>query len=947
MYQSWLVDPKSVHKSWDVYFRNVQNGVQPPAAFVPPPSLMSSFHGRTEQSSEANIQEAQKIHLNVSVQQIIRAYQVMGHNQAKIDPLGIMERPQIEALKPETYGITQAQLDTVINTGDIKVQGVTIGFLVEGKMTIRQIVDTLQRTYCGSVGVEYMHIQSLEKCNWLRERIEAPNAYQLSHEEKLNAYDRLSWATNFERFLAIKFQDKRFGCDGSEIMIPGLKFLIDQAGERGIKDIVFGMAHRGRLNVLSNVLRKPPEAIFHEFQYGTLTIDDIASGDVKYHLGTSYDRPTRQGKKVHLSLVANPSHLEAVNPVVEGKVAAKQFFINDTEHSTVMPVLIHGDASFAGQGVVYETATLSKLPHYKTGGSIHVIINNQIGFTTNPGDGRPGQYCTEVMKSTGAPIFHVNGDDPDAVCWIFKLAADWRQKFHDDIVIDIVCYRRHGHNESDQPKFTQPLMYSKIEKQPATLDIYGQKLINTGILSKERIKEIDATVNMVYNKAFDEAKNYKSKDSDWLSSKWEGFKGPDQLARIKNTGISKTVFDTVYQAITSYPSHFVLHPNLKRIMDQKKSTHDNGEPVDWATAEALAFGSLLLEGSHVRLSGQDVERGTFSHRHAVLHDQKTGATYTPLNNIPGQKSVFKVSNSFLSEFAVLGYELGFSLHDPNALVLWEAQFGDFVNGSQIILDQFLSSGEQKWLRQSGLTLLLPHGFEGMGPEHSSARLERFLQMCDQDFDAIPDPNDSPSKQIQRTNWQIVNCTTPANYFHVIRSQTHRDFRKPLIIFTPKSLLRHPLAKSPHTAFDDSGDSTRFIRVYWEVDKDLVPDNQIKKVVFCSGKVYYDLYEERNKRKIKDVALVRVEMLAPFPYHEIKREIQRYPNASITWCQEEPKNMGAYTFMFFNFRSLLRYANDSRELKYNGRSSSASPATGSSKQHQKEVQKLLNEVFSSK
>eukprot|EP01124_Arcella_intermedia_P024163 TRINITY_DN4007_c0_g1_i1.p1 TRINITY_DN4007_c0_g1~~TRINITY_DN4007_c0_g1_i1.p1 ORF type:complete len:1016 (-),score=165.40 TRINITY_DN4007_c0_g1_i1:37-3084(-) len=957
MYSAWLVDPKSVHKSWDVYFSNVQGGAPPGAAFVMPPTIrdvkFQAFAPSPAPSlspasapTQATSIDAKQLSLTIAVQQLIRAYQVMGHNKATLDPLGIQKPHDLAALSPQSYGISESQMNAQIKRSDLQIQSVTLGFLSVDKdvLTVKEIIENLERVYCGNVGVEYMHIQDRAKCNWLRERIEHRGSYVLPNQDRLVNYDRLTWATLFEQYLGKKFHDKRFGCDGGEVMIPGLKTLIDEAGEQGIEDIVFGMAHRGRLNVLANVLRKPLESIFHEFHWGTLTIEDIHSGDVKYHLGTSFDRPTRQGKKVHLSLVGNPSHLETVNPVVEGKVAAKQFYTKDTNGSKVMGVLIHGDASFAGQGVVYETVTLSKLPKYRTGGTIHVIINNQIGFTTDPTDSRPGYYCTEVMKSTGAPIFHVNGDDPDAVCWVFKLAAEWRQAWHEDCVVDIVCYRRHGHNEVDQPHYTQPLLYSKIDRHPTTLELYSRKLISEGILTKERMEELDKVVMARFDQAFDDAKAYKPTPTDWLSSKWVGFKGPAQLARIKNTGIKKSLFNDVATSLTKLPEGFVLHPNIKRMLDQKKTALEKGEPLDWATGEALAFGSLLLEGFHVRLSGQDVERGTFSHRHAVLHDQKTGEKYTPLNNLPGQKVPFTVSNSFLSEYAVLGYEMGFSLVDPNALIIWEAQFGDFCNGAQIILDQYISSGEQKWMRQSGITLLLPHGMEGMGPEHSSARMERFLQMCDQDFDVVPNMDITVRNQIQRTNWQIVNCTTPANFFHVLRRQMHREFRKPLVIFTPKSLLRHPLAKSPQTAFDDSGDDTRFIRVFYEVDNDLVPDDKVKRVIFCTGKIYYDLYTERANKHIKNIPLVRIEQLAPFPFDHVQRELMRYPNAEVVWCQEEPKNMGAWTFVYFNFRTTLKHINDSREVKYIGRPSSASPATGSAKQHTKEVQKLLAEAL---
>eukprot|EP01125_Pyxidicula_operculata_P002765 TRINITY_DN125_c0_g2_i1.p1 TRINITY_DN125_c0_g2~~TRINITY_DN125_c0_g2_i1.p1 ORF type:complete len:997 (-),score=267.81 TRINITY_DN125_c0_g2_i1:88-3078(-) len=938
MYEAWKEDPESVHVSWKTYFSNVEKDVPAGDAFALPPSLGGEVSFQAEDS--------RSFKLGVKVQQLIRAYQVMGHNKANLDPLGLMERPDVKELNLESYGLTESDLDTVVN---LESDNITYGFLTGKSLTVRQIVDALKDSYCNTMGIEYMHIQDRQKCNWLRERIEnRKNTYVVSKEDRKNLYDRLAWASLFEQYLQKKFTEKRFGCDGGEVMIPGLKTLVDYSADLGVEDIVFGMAHRGRLNVLANVLRKPYSKIFHEFTWGTTTRDDFASGDVKYHLGTSYDRPTRNGKNIHLCLVANPSHLEAVNPVVEGKVAAKQYYSKDKEQKKVMAVLIHGDASFVGQGVVYESIQMSGLPKYTTGGTLHVIINNQIGFTTDPVDSRPGQYCTDVMKSAGAPIFHVNADDPDMVIWVMKLAVEYRQTFHDDVVVDIICYRRHGHNEIDQPKYTQPLLYQTIDKHPTTLDIYAKKLVAEGVASKEEINDMNKAVLDGLEKHFEEAKNPdKSGEStinDWLSSRWEGFKGPKQLARIKNTGITNSLFDQVARALYEVPQGFTLHPNLSKMMQQKKEMLTTGQDIDWATAEALAFGSLLVEGFHVRLSGQDVERGTFSHRHAVLHDQKTGQEYVPLNNIPEQKSLLSIKNSFLSEYAALGYELGFSLEDPNALIMWEAQFGDFANGAQIIIDQFISSGEQKWMRQSGLTLLLPHGFEGQGPEHSSARLERFLQMSDQDLDNIPPMDINHRTQIQRSNWQIVNCTTPANYFHVLRRQLHREFRKPLIVFTPKSLLRHPLCKSPRTAFDDVGDDTRFIRLYPEVDQNLLPNNDIKRVIFCTGKVYYDLYEERKKLGVKDVVICRVEQLAPFPFDHVAREISNYPNAQVTWVQEEPKNMGAYTFCYFNLKTTLRSLNDKRNVHYIGRPSSASPATGSNKIHVKEQAKLVSDAL---
>lgn len=944
MYNAWVKDPNSVHTSWSAYFSNIVSGVPPEQAFVKPPSLGGTIP-QFSVSPQATDSTLKQLRLSVQVQSMIRAYQVMGHNMANLDPLGLMERKELPALKPETYGISESDMD--LHVTQLKSEGITLGFIRSDEpMTVRQVLNELKTAYCDTIGAEFMHIQDRAQCNWLRERLEnRQNTYVPTPDDRRNTHNRLAWATYFEEFCDKKFSERRFGCDGGESIIPAIKTFIDHASEHGVEAIVFGMAHRGRLNVLTNIVRKPLAAIFNEFQSGTFHIDDIASGDVKYHLGTSCDRPTRNGKQIHLSLVANPSHLEAVNPVVEGKVYAKQFFKHQSKKEKVVSLLIHGDASFAGQGVVYETITMAGLPKYCTGGTVHVIINNQIGFTTNPEDLRPGQYCTDVAKSAGAPIFHVNGDDPDALCWVMKLAAEWRQTFLKDIVIDIICYRRFGHNETDQPKFTQPVLYAKIEKQPKTLKIYEQLLKSQGILTEEDIQKTQVEVNTTFENELKKAPTYQPNKTDWLCDNWQGIKGPGQLAQIQSTGVPLPLIATVSKALTTVPPGFNLHSVPKKGLEAKEKMFQTGKDIDWATAEALAFGTILLEGFHVRLSGQDVERGTFSHRHAVLHDQLTGAEYVPLNNIEGQKAHLAIQNSFLSEYAALGFELGFSLENPNSLVMWEGQFGDFANGAQIMIDQFISSGEQKWMRQSGLVLLLPHGYEGQGPEHSSARIERFLQMCDQNLDAIPNMDQSQRRQIQLINYQIVNCTTPANYFHVLRRQLHREFRKPLVIFTPKTLLRHELAKSPISAFDDVGDDTRFLRVIHEVDTDIVSPEKCRRIIFCSGKVYYDLYKQRAERNIKDIPIIRVEQLAPFPFDHVSKEIQKHPNAQIMWVQEEPKNMGAWTFAFFNIRTCLRSLNDTRQLKYAGRSYSAAPATGNKKVHDKELKKLLDEAFS--
>lgn len=634
--------------------------------------------------------------------------------------------------------------------------------------------------------------------------------------------------------------------------------------------------------------------------------------------------------------------MEAVNPVVEGKAKCKQYYKKDFSHDKVLSIQIHGDASFAGQGVVYETVNMSGLDGYTTGGTIHVIINNQIGFTTDPKLARGGKYCTDLIKGTDTPIFHVNGDDPEAVVYVMKLATEWRHQFKKDVVVDLVCYRRHGHNEIDEPAFTQPLMYKAINKHKPVLELYKQKLLNEKVLTVENFNAMSEKALGIMEKAFEMGKTYIIHTADWLESRWTGFKSPAQLARIKPTGINIDILKKIGKVLVSIPEGFSVNPKLKRILKAKEQMFETGKGIDWATGEALAIGSLLLEGFHVRLAGQDVQRGTFSHRHACWTDQETGELYTPLNSLPDKKEEFHVINSCLSEYAALGFELGYSLESPNTLVMWEAQFGDFVNGAQIIIDQFLSCGEQKWFRQSGLTLLLPHGMEGQGPEHSSCRLERFLQLSDMDPDIFINGKDDIN---QKANWTVVNCSTPANYFHVLRQQIHREYRKPLIIATPKALLRHPLAVSSLEEFDDVGDDTGFRKVIGEVTKDLVDESKIRRLIFCSGKVYYDLFEERQKRGIKDVAIVRVEQLSPFPFNDVLKQIKKYPNAQVSWAQEEHKNQGAWYFVHFCLRTCLKQnGNENIEPHYIGRGVAASPATGSSILHQIQFEKLLEDAF---
>ncbi|GLT89001.1 hypothetical protein SLE2022_070050 [Rubroshorea leprosula] len=933
--RAWEADPTSVDESWDIFFRNFTG--QPPTA--------SGVSGQT-------MQESMRLLL------LVRAYQVNGHMKANLDPLSLEQREIPAELDPAVYGFTEADLDREFFIGVWRMSG----FLSNNRpvQTLRSILTRLEQAYCGSIGYEYMHIDDREKCNWLRERIETPTQLQHNTERRLVILDRLIWSTQFENFLATKMKTaKRFGLEGGETLIPGMKQMFDRAADLGVESIIVGMPHRGRLNVLGNVFRKPLRKIFSEFDKKSKPVEEVGlytgTGDVKYHLGTSYDRPTRGGKHIHLSLVANPSHLEAVDPVVIGKTRAKQYYSNDVERTRNMGVLIHGDGSFAGQGVVYETLHLSALPNYTTGGTIHVVVNNQVAFTTDPRSGRSSQYCTDAAKALNAPIFHVNGDDMDAVAHVCELAAEWRQTFHSDVVVDIVCYRRFGHNEIDEPFFTQPKMYKVIQKHPSSLEIYKTKLLESGEVTREDIDRMQKKVDAILSEEFLNSKSYVQNKRDWLSAYWQGFKSPEQLSAIQNTGVNPDVLKAVGKAITVLPDNFKPHKSVKRVYEERARMIETGEGLDWAMGEALAFATLLVEGNHVRLSGQDVERGTFSHRHAMVHDQETGNKYCPLAHVMEDQNeeMFTVSNSSLSEFGVLGFELGYSMENPDALVLWEAQFGDFSNGAQVIFDQFLSSGEAKWLRQSGLVVLLPHGYDGQGPEHSSARLERFLQMSDDDPYVIPEMDPTLRNQIQKCNWQVVNVTTPANYFHVLRRQVHRDFRKPLIVMSPKNLLRYKFCKSNlsefgdvqgHPGFDKQG--TRFKRLIKDQNDHSEVEKGIRRLILCSGKIYYELDEERKRVEVNDIAICRVEQLCPFPYDLIQRELQRYPNAEVVWCQEEPVNMGAYSYIAPRLCTTLKALGrgSMEDIKYVGRVPSAATATGFLQVHQNEQAEILQRAM---
>ncbi len=966
LYADYQNDPASVSEDWRAFFAALKDNaadVKKNAAgaswrkkdwpITPNGELVSAFDGdwgQVEQRIETKVKakaaeggvtltEAQ-IHQatrdSVRAIMMIRAYRMRGHLHADLDPLGLANPLEdYNELSPEAYGFTEADFDRPIFIDNV---------LGLETATIRQMLEILRRTYCSTLGVEFMHISNPEEKAWIQERIEGPDkGVTFTPNGKRAILQKLIEAEGFEQFLDVKYKGtKRFGLDGGESLIPALEQIIKRGGQMGLKEIVLGMAHRGRLNVLSQVMGKPHRAIFHEFKGGSFAPDDVeGSGDVKYHLGASSDREF-DGNKVHLSLTANPSHLEIVDPVVMGKARAKQDqlfgrkredIVPLHERAKVMPLLIHGDAAFAGQGVVAECFGLSGLRGHRVAGTVHFIINNQIGFTTNPRFSRSSPYPSDVAKMIEAPIFHVNGDDPEAVVYAAKVATEFRMTFHKPVVVDMFCYRRFGHNEGDEPAFTQPIMYKKIRSHPTTIEIYSKKLIKEGLVTEEDVERMKADWRAHLEAEFEAGQSYRPNKADWLDGAWSGLRTADNEdeQRRGKTAVPMKTLKEIGKKLTEVPENFEVHRTIRRFLDNRRKMIETGEGIDWATAEALAFGSILLEGNPVRLSGQDSERGTFSQRHSVLYDQRDESRYIPLNHLGPQQSYYEVINSMLSEEAVLGFEYGYSLAEPRALVLWEAQFGDFANGAQVVFDQFISSGERKWLRMSGLVCLLPHGYEGQGPEHSSARLERFLQMCAED------------------NMQVANCTTPANYFHILRRQLKRDFRKPLILMTPKSLLRHKRCVS--TLAEMSGESS-FHRLLWddaEYLKDqpikLVKDSKIRRVIMCSGKVYYDLYEEREKRGINDIYLLRIEQLYPFPAKALINELSRFRNAEMVWCQEEPKNMGAWSFIDPYLEWVLQHIDAKHQrVRYTGRPAAASPATGLMSKHLEQLAAFLEDAL---
>lgn len=942
LYSQYLTSPSKIDDSWRAFFdtlddneaallRELQGASWTPeenrrnktnfgVGVVGEPGVAVTTAAKTKTGAPANqddIRSAAKD--SISALMLIRAFRARGHLISNLDPLGLKEVAYHAELDPAFYGFTDGDYDRKIFIN---------GVLGKETATLREILDILKQTYSGTIGVEYTHMTDPDQKQWIQQRIEgARNQADFSVDGKKAILQRLTSAETFEKFLHVKYTGtKRFGLDGGEALIPALEQVMKRGSQLGVEEVVLGMAHRGRLNVLTNVFSKPFTALFSEFQGNSPNPGDVqGSGDVKYHLGTSADRDF-DGRSVHVSLTANPSHLEAVNPVVIGKVRAKQVLRYDRDATKVIPILLHGDAAFAGQGLVAETLMISELPGYRVGGTIHIVTNNQIGFTTMPKFSRSGPYCTDIAKMLSAPIFHVNGDDPEAVVHITRIATEFRQEFKKDVVIDIFCYRRFGHNEGDEPAFTQPLMYKTIRSQKTTREIYAAQLIGEGTITEAESQGMVDEFTTYLEQAFEATKSYKPNKADYLEGAWTGLKVASGDERRGATSVTEKDMQMLGKVLTTVPNGFNINPKIARQLEAKQDMFKTGQGFDWGTAEALAFGSLLDETFRVRLSGQDVGRGTFSHRHAIMYDQETEQKYIPLQNISAEQGQFEVHDSPLSEAAVLGFEYGYSLADPKTLVLWEAQFGDFVNGAQVLIDQFISSAESKWLRMSGLVMLLPHGYEGQGPEHSSARLERFLQNSAED------------------NWQVTNITTPANYFHALRRQLHRDFRKPLINMSPKSLLRHKLAVSPMDMF--TGDST-FHRILWDDARDtLAKGKDIKRVVLCSGKVYYDLFEEREKRGLKDVMILRLEQLYPFPAKALITELKLYPNADIVWCQEEPRNQGSWGYIHERIEDVLvEMKHKAARPKYAGRPDAAAPATGLMKRHQAEQAALVDAALS--
>ena len=926
MYVKFIEGDTTIPQSWKSYFEDLGEDLNDVIKEIEGPNWKpNKIKINLNQENLKESQKVNQINIKDSIKAIalIRAYRINGHLIANLDPLGMMERKYMHELHPEDYGFKKDDFNRKIYLDS---------YLDRDFASLKEIIKLLKDKYCSSIGVEYMHMTEREEKIWFRERMEKEeNKVSFTNNGKKAILNKLIQAEGFEKYLALKFVGtKRFGLDGAESLIPALEQIIKRGGQLGVKEIKIGMPHRGRLNVLANLLQKSYKKIFNEFTGEFSETHDDSTGDVKYHLGASSDR-TFDDIPVHISLTDNPSHLEAVDPVVLGQTRAKQFYHNDTKRNKVIPILIHGDAAFAGQGVVAECFAMSGLKGHNTGGTIHIIVNNQIGFTTSPRFARSSPYPSDLGKVVESPILHCNGDDPEAVVHCAKIAIEFRQKFNKDVVIDVICYRRFGHNEGDEPSFTQPLMYEKIKSHPSTLKVYGKKLIDEKIISEQEFNAQIKDFKNLLDEQYKSAKNYQPK-LKWFEGTWSRYKPEKGKDRRGNSGVNSEKLRIISEKINKIPAEINIHKTIKKILELRRQSVESGQGIDWSSAESLAFGSLLEEGYPVRLVGQDSVRGTFSQRHSVLRNQTDNSRYVPLNNISKNQKNFEIVDSFLSELAVLGFEYGYSMVEPNTLTLWEAQFGDFANGAQVVIDQFIASGERKWSRASGLVLLLPHGYEGQGPEHSSARLERFLQLGAQE------------------NIQVMNCTTPANYFHALRRQIHRDFRKPLIIMTPKSLLRNKYCTSN---LEDFGKENFFHRILNDhaLEKrsnfiKLKDNNLIKKVILCSGKIYFDLLEAREKNKKDDVVFYRIEQLYPFPVKNLVSELKKYSkNAKFFWCQEEPKNMGAW----FAVRDYIQWTLDyikakNRNISYIGRNPAASPATGYAKRHISQQQDIIKEVL---
>ena len=927
LYEQYLRDPGSVDESWTGFFAELKSNGRADQAPAPAawgrmrPQVIANGHDAAESLNGAALTAMDEGGRQTTLDSIralmlIRAYRVRGHLYARLDPLGLHEPEHHPELDPATYGFGEDDWDRPIFID---------GVLGRERASMREIIEALHDIYSSSIGVEFMHIQDPDQKAWIQKRIERPlNRTEFTKRGRRAILERLTEAEVFEHFLDRKYiGTKRFGLEGGEALIPALEQIIKRGGEIGLEEAVVGMAHRGRLNVLANFMGKPFQAIFSEFQGQPANPEDVqGSGDVKYHLGTSSDREF-DGNVVHLSLCPNPSHLEIVNPVVIGRARAKQEQRGDHERDKVMTILLHGDAAFIGQGLVAETFELSELKGYRVGGTIHIVINNQIGFTTSPTDSRSSPYCSGMAQIVQAPVFHVNGDDPEAVVHVARIATEFRFRFKRDVVIDMYCYRRQGHNEADEPAFTQPLMYDAIDKHATTRAIYADRLAAEGLISPEEADGIVESFRAQLEHDFEASSSYKPNKADWLEGAWSGIEVAAEGDRRGSTAVPLEQLKAVGSRLATVPEGFDLNPKIARQFRQRARVFETGEGLDWANAESLAFGTLAAEGIAIRLSGQDCGRGTFSQRHAVLRDQTNESQYIPLQHVGPEQGRVEIIDSPLAEASVLGFEYGYSQSEPHALVMWEAQFGDFANGAQVVMDQFISSGESKWLRMSGLVVLLPHGYEGQGPEHSSARLERYLQLCAED------------------NMQVVYPTTPANYFHALRRQLRREFRKPLIVMTPKSLLRHRLCVS---GLDELADGSSFHRVMPEIDE-IAAGKSIRRVVLCTGKVYYDLLQQRREDGISDVALLRVEQLYPFPEGTLAEELARYPEAEIVWCQEEPANMGAWTFVDRRIEAVLEeLGGKARRPCYVGRPAAASPATGLLKRHNFEQKALVAEAL---